>query len=75
MLLALAASLVNHQGACRASAVATEYAKAFDPARGYGGSAQQVNAKRLDHNMCAGVAASHQQQTKHKGGGGCEGST
>lgn len=42
MLLALAASLVNQQGACKASDIATEYAKAFDPSRGYGGSAQQV---------------------------------
>lgn len=45
MLLALAASLVNARGTCRASHIATEYANAFDPDRGYGGSAQQILTK------------------------------
>lgn len=43
MLLALAASLVNNKGVCSAPDVATEYAKAFDPQRGYGGSAKMVS--------------------------------
>jgi hypothetical protein len=43
MLLALAASLVNAGGACKASHIATEYANAFDLDRGYGGSAQQAS--------------------------------
>lgn len=43
MLLALAASLVNHQGDCTAVQTATEYAKAFDIARGYGGHARDVS--------------------------------
>jgi hypothetical protein len=42
MLLALAAGLVNQGGACKDSVFATEYAKAFDPQRGYGGSAEKV---------------------------------
>lgn len=42
MLLALAASLVNARGACKAPHIATAYAHAFDPDRGYGGSAQQA---------------------------------
>lgn len=42
MLLALAAGLVNKGGVCKDSVFVTEYAKAFDPNRGYGGSAEKV---------------------------------
>jgi len=43
MLLALAASLVNHHGDCTAVQTATEYSKAFDVFRGYGGHARDVS--------------------------------
>jgi hypothetical protein len=50
MLLALAAGLVNQGGVCKDSVFATEYAKAFDINRGYGGSAEKVrkNSETMD---------------------------
>lgn len=50
MLLALAASLVNSGGDCRAADVATEYAKAFDPNRGYGESAEKARTARCENS-------------------------
>jgi hypothetical protein len=44
MLLALAAVLVNTQGAFKAYHCATEFAKSYDQWRGYGGSSGQVGA-------------------------------
>lgn len=42
MLLALAASLVNNSGRCRARDAANHYARAFQPSRGYGGNAAKI---------------------------------
>jgi hypothetical protein len=62
MLLALAAGLVYHLvnqgGVCRDSVFATEYAKAFDPQRGYGGAAERVSSHRFPTAILS-IVASH----------------